>query len=272
LDHEIEDYRDYEEKKEEATVLTLLDVKKKSKKARVPDTYLDFLDLMKMYTNTLRACFGDTCTMVTLMTSLIKIIHQFHPTAREQFFTLEHKSNILWIVHLQGREWAKGTAKTLEIFQYMVETLKWKRGFVTYVGVPKELYMLGMDKQKTTDEKETEPKSPYGGSPSKAQRKEESNSRDPRLACIDEAIAKALKGAPSGKTWVPVAAICKMCEYWPTNKDGDKDCAMYMILGQCHNKRCKRQHTDMAKNKVPEALQKFKPFLTEPETVWKFVQ
>jgi hypothetical protein len=271
LDHEIEDYRDYEEKKEEATVLTLLDVKKKSKKAKVPDSYLGFLDLLKMYTNTLKACFGDSCTMVTLMTDLIKIIHQFHPSSRDQFYTLEHKANILWIVHLQGREWTRGTAKVLEIFKHMVQTLKWKRGFVQYIGVPKELYMLGTDKQKPADDKETDPMSPYGGSPSKAQRKEESKTRDPRLTCIDEAITKALKGAPNGKTWVPISAICKMCDYWPT-KDNTQECAMYMILGQCTNKRCRRSHKDMAKTKVTEALQKFKAFLTDPDAVWKFVQ
>lgn len=272
LDHEIEDYRDYEEKKEEATVLTLLDVKKKSKKATVPDSYLGFLDLMKMYTNTLNAGFGKSCTMVTLMKDLIKIIHQFHPTSRDQFYTMEHKANILWIIHLQGREWTKGTAKVLEIFKYMVETLKWKRGFVQYIGVPKELYMLGTDKQKPAEDKETEPGSPYGGSPSKAQRKEESKTRDPRLACIDDAVAKALKVAPTGKSWVPVSAICKMCNYWPTNKENGQECAVYMVLGHCTNKRCRRQHKDMAATKVPEALQKFKPFLTDPDAVWKFVQ
>ncbi|GFH62129.1 predicted protein [Chaetoceros tenuissimus] len=55
IDHKLEDHRDYEEKKEEATVITINDVKKKSKKARVPATYLDFLDLLKMQTLSFRA-------------------------------------------------------------------------------------------------------------------------------------------------------------------------------------------------------------------------
>lgn len=112
--------------------------------------------------------------MMKLMQELIKIIHAYQPAAREQLFTFEHKAHILWIIYLQGREWAKGTATTLQIFTNMMETSR-----------------LGL---------------------------------------------------------------------------------VYMLLGICENKKCRRDHTDIAKEKVPLTLQKFKPFLEEPEAVWKFTK
>ena len=275
LDHELEDYRDYEEKKEEATVVTINDVKKTTKKARVPASYLEFLDLLKMYTNTLCACFGDQCPMMKLMQEVIKIIHAYKPAAREQLFTSEHKAHILWIIYLQGREWAKGTAITLQIFTNMMETLKWKKGFVTYTECPKNLYAKALEKKHQKEDLEENTGSPQRvGSPSKAQRKGTSTTRDPRLEVINEAIHKALAVAPEGKTWIPIGAICNMCNHWPTDngQTRSQECALYMLLGKCESKKCKRVHTDMAKDQVKLTLQKFKPFLEEPEAIWKFVK
>ena len=271
----MEDHRDYEEKKEEATVITINDVKKKSKKARVPVSYLDFLDLLKMYANTLFSCFVDQGTMGKLMESVIKIIHGYRSANREQLFTMGHKANILWIIHMQGREWATGNAKTLKIFTHMTETLKWKKGLVQYTDVPKNLYTTPNDKKKKLDEQDEEVSSqPYPGSPSKAQKKGQSKTRDARLEVINEAVTKALAAAPDGKTWVPISAICQMCSYWPTENGNAKSstCAMYMLLGACDSRKCKRQHMDMPKDRVPTALDKYRPFLEDPTAVWKFVK
>ena len=100
-----------------------------------------------------------------------------------------------------------------------------------------------------------------------------STTRDPQLEVINEAITKALAVAPEGKNWVPIGTICQMCNHWP-NDNGQKsqECAVYMLLGSCESKKCKRVHTDMAKDKVQSTLKKFKPFLEEPEAVWKFLK
>ncbi|GFH62128.1 hypothetical protein CTEN210_18604 [Chaetoceros tenuissimus] len=187
---------------------------------------------------------------------------------------MEHKANILWIIHMQGREWATGNAKTLEIFTHMTETLKWKKGLVQYTDVPKNLYTTPSDKKKKLDEQDEEVISqPYPGSPTKAQKKGQSKTCDSRLEVINKAVTKALAAAPDGKTWVPITAICQMCNYWPTENGNAKSatCAVYMLLGACDNKKCKRHHVDMPKDRVQTALDKYRPFLEDPAAVWKFV-
>ena len=271
LEDAMEDYRDYEERKEEVTFVTFSDVKKKSKKAQVPSTFLEFIEMLKMYANTLYACFGEDCTMVKLVQSLLKKIFSYHQDGREKIFDKKHKAHILWIVYLQGREWAKGEGKTMQIWKTMIEKLATKSGQVTFVETPAELFEQKKGDGKNNDgKKKAEEGSTPPGSPTKATKRNESQSRDARLAVINSAVQTAMTKAPAGKKWVPITAICKMCKYWPTDNQTQRaKCLHYMLLGECKQKRCERKHEDMHSSQVPEALEGLKPFLEEPELVWE---
>lgn len=116
----------------------------------VPKSFHDFVEGLRMFANELHAYFGEGCPVFKRVKCLIEAIMAFEPNARG-IFDHNQKATILWLTFLEGCEFAEGKGKSVPAFDYMLNTVTWKIGRVSYAQMPSKLV-----KNTTGEEKKEE--------------------------------------------------------------------------------------------------------------------
>jgi hypothetical protein len=247
----------------QASNITMADIRRlKTKfKPKVPESAEDFMLLLKRFANLLFALFSKDCPYYKCLVMIIKALKTFSKNARENM-SMKSKASILWIILLQGRQFAMGEMEVLAEFTQLHTNLQSKQGVIVHAELPKDLIESKDIKKRVRDDevdavvKKTKHTSTTGSSNSNNTVSPNPNNWHPTLkAKLAEPLAKA--GYPS------FSKIIKFCGTDPEKvyaRDGHI-CAPNAFFGRCFKKEhCTKKHkhaTDAEVEKILPLLTKF---------------
>jgi hypothetical protein len=133
-------------------------------RAKVPESAETFMLTLRTFANLLFALFSKDCPYLKCVTVVINAIKQFSRKAREAM-SITTKVSILWVILLQGRQFATGEMSILVEFVQLQTNLNAKQANITHAEVPTELLHqpAPLQKKQHTDEGLSSPVLPLGG-------------------------------------------------------------------------------------------------------------
>jgi hypothetical protein len=245
------------------TVDDILKLRRKAR-AKVPDTAENFMLTLRTFANLLFALFSADCPYLKCIVEVINAIKQFSRKAREAM-SITTKASILWVILLQGRQFATGEMNILAEFISLQTNLNAKQANITHAEVPAELLQLKapLTKKRSADEGPSSPNVPLvqPGGDDKKHKASNPNTWHPRLKAK---LGPALKATKYPK-FMQVLNFCKIDPQFFYNKFGDR-CTPNTIFGTCFSKgACQRKHTLPSSHEVDEILYLTKMFHEHPE-------
>jgi hypothetical protein len=246
------------------TVDDILRLRRKAR-ARVPDSAENFMLTLRTFANLLFALFSHECPYLKCVIEVISAIKQFSRKAREAM-SITTKASILWVILLQGRQFATGEMNVLAEFIQLQTNLNAKQANITHAEVPAELLLqpTPLSKKRRQDEGPSSPalpSGPAGGDDKKPKVNNNPNTWHPRLkAKLGPALR--ITGYPK---FMQVLNFCKIDPKEFYDKFGDR-CTPNTIFGTCFSRgACQRKHTLPSNSEVDNILYLTKMFHEHPE-------
>jgi hypothetical protein len=246
------------------TVDDILKLRRKAR-AKVPDTAETFMLTLRTFANLLFALFSKDCPYLKCVIEVISAIKQFSRKAREAM-SVTTKASILWVILLQGRQFATGEMNILAEFVQLQTNLNAKQANITHAEVPAELlhHKTPLSKKRRTDEGPSPPALPSGtpsGDDKKPKVVPNPNTWHPRLKAK---LGPALRATGYPK-FMQVLNFCQLDPKHFYDKLGDR-CTPNTLFGSCFSKgNCQRKHTLPSEDEVNEILYLTKMFHEHPE-------
>lgn len=242
----------------------ILKLRRKAR-AKVPETAETFMLTLRTFANLLFALFSHECPYLKCVIEVISAIKQFSRKAREAM-SITTKASILWVILLQGRQFATGEINVLAEFVQLQTNLNAKQAHITHAEVPVELLhqTAPLSKKRRSDEGPSSlapPLDTAGGDDKKLKVNTNPNTWHPRLKAK---LGPALRANGYPK-FMQVLNFCKIDPKHFYDKLGDR-CTPNTIFGTCFSKgACQRKHTLPSSAEVDEILYLTKMFHEHPE-------
>jgi hypothetical protein len=246
------------------TVDDILKLRRKAR-AKVPESAETFMLTLRTFANLLFALFSGDCPYLKCVIEVISAIKQFSRKAREAM-SITTKASILWVILLQGRQFATGEMNILAEFVQLQTSLNAKQANIMHAEVPAELLhqKTPLTKKRRADEGPSPPALPSGapsGDDKKPKVVTNPNTWHPRLKAK---LGPALKATGYPK-FMQVLNFCQIDPKQFYDKFGDR-CTPNTIFGTCFSKgACQRKHTLPSSHEVDEILYLTKMFHEHPE-------
>jgi hypothetical protein len=193
------------------------------------------------FANLLFALFSKDCPYLKCVIEVISAIKQFSRKAREAM-SITTKASILWVILLQGRQFATREMTILAEFVQLQTNLNAKQVNITQAEVPTKIlhHKTPLNKKHCTDEGLSPPALPLGV-PSDDDKKPKvvsnPNTWHPRLKAK---LGPALRATGYPK-FMQVLNFCQIDPKHFYNKLGDR-CTPNTIFGNCFSKgACQRK-------------------------------
>ena len=237
------------------TVDDILKLRKKAQ-AKVPETAELFMLTLRTFANLLFALFSEECPFLKCVLQIVKALKQFSRKAREAM-SITTRASILWVILLQGRQFATGQMEVLAEFSALHTNLTAKQANIYHAEVPAELLH-----QKQTLSKKRQADTDATPSQEEAKKvKSNPNSWHPKLKAT---LEKALKVTNYPK-FMQILTFCGIDANDMYKKFGGK-CAPNVMFGRCYSKgSCTRSHALASDKEVEEILSLTKKFYENPD-------
>ena len=131
------------------TVEDILKLRNKAK-VKIPETAEKFMLLLRTYANLLFALFSKECPYLKCVVKIIDALKQFSRAARDAM-SLTTRASILWVILLQGRQFATGHMDILAEFSSLHTNLISKQANIYHAEVPAELLQSKLSKKRSLD-------------------------------------------------------------------------------------------------------------------------
>jgi hypothetical protein len=241
------------------TVDDILKLRKKAQ-AKVPETAELFMLTLRTFANLLYALFSEDCPFLKCVLQIIKALKQFSRKARDAM-SITTRASILWVVLLQGRQFATGQMEVLAEFSALHTNLTAKQANIYHAEVPAELLhskqALSKKRPLETDTANTQEEI--------KKTKTNPNAWHPKLKST---LEKAMKVANYPK-FMQVLTFCGVDANDMYKKFGGK-CVPNVMFGRCYSKNsCTRSHALPSDKEVEEILDLLKKFHEHPEDLAK---
>ena len=237
------------------TVEDILRLRKKAT-AKVPETAELFILTLRTFANLLYALFSKECPFLKCVLQIITAIKQFSRKAREAM-SITTKASILWVILLQGRQFATGQMDILAEFSALHSNLTAKQANIYHAKVPAELLKI---KQPLSKKRTQEESIPDRTSDDIKKVKLNHNTWHPK---IKAAMLPAMKQYKYPK-FLQILNYCSVDANDMYQKFGDK-CTPNVMFGTCYTRgACKRDHSLPSDKEVDDILFYTKKFCDLP--------
>ena len=244
------------------TVDDILRMKKRAT-AKVPESSEDFMLLLRTFANLLFALFSKDCPFLLCVVQIITALKQFSRNAREAM-SITTKASILWVVLLQGRQFATGHMDVLAEFSALHSSLVAKQANIYHAEVPAELFK---QKSPLSQKRSFDDAKPSIQTPPEAKKPKlvgtNLNTWHPKLK---EKIGPALRKAGYPR-FMTILEACDVDADQMYKKFGGR-CTPNTMFGSCFAKgACKRDHSLPSSEEVEEILTLTKKFFENPTPI-----
>ena len=243
----------------QASSITMDDIRKlKVKfKPKVPESSTDFMLLLKRFANLLFALFSATCPYFRCVVKIIEALKEFSKSARDSM-SQRTKASILWIVLLQGRQFAMGEMAVLAEFTLLHTNLQSKQASISHAELPVGLFEQTKKRTNEDNSTQADPKKPKSET-----REKNPNNWNPKLkAKLAQPLATA--GYPS------FSKIIKYCDC-DAEKIFPRDgaiCTPNAFFGRCFNReKCTKKHTQATDEQADLIITLVKKFIDNPKGI-----
>ena len=252
-----------------ASLMTFQDLKKlrNSNRSKVPESSDEFMLTLKRYANLICAIFSDDCPYFKCVNKIILSLKKFSRAARLSM-TRTTKASILWIILLQGRQFAIGQLDVLAEFKAMHTSLTAKQGIILHAEVPHELLEDTTSHKKRTPDINTQSSETDHSPPIK---KREDSLKNPN--CWNAKLKEALT-IPMEKAKNPnlpgYQKIITFCNADPSAifGPGSRICSPNAFFGRCYlGTKCRKIHRLATDREAEQILTLIDKFIKTPEAL-----
>jgi hypothetical protein len=252
-----------------ASLMTFQDLKvlKNANKAQVPSSPDEFMLTLKRYANLLFAIFSDDCPYFKCVNKVIAALRKFSRSARIGM-SKTTKASILWIILLQGRQFAIGQLDVLAEFQAMHTSLTAKQGAIIHAEVPQEL--LEPPKKPTNKRQSENSEQLESSTQTKKQdiAKKNPNCWNPKLKeALEQPMEKAKNpGLPGFQKILTFCGADPSSVFGP----GSRVCSPNAFFGRCYlGNKCHKIHRLANDKETAQILKLVDKFIQDPEEIKK---